>query len=53
VFERLHNDRGSISYPDILDWKAQTDLFEAVGPYNATNWVATGSDEPERNAGLW
>lgn len=52
VFERLHNDRGSISYPDILDWKAQTDLFEAVGAYNATSWVITGADEPERIAGL-
>jgi predicted permease len=52
VFERLHTDRGSTSYPDILDWKAQTGLFEAVGAYNTTRWVATGADEPERIAGL-
>src|SRR6202167_3637095 len=52
VFERLHTDRGSISYPDILDWKAQTELFEAVGAYNRTTWVATGAEEPERIPGL-
>src|SRR5580704_5098889 len=52
VFDRLHTDRGSISYPDILDWKAQTDLFEAVGAYNGSSWDVTGTEEPERLKGL-
>jgi predicted permease len=52
VFDRLHTDRGSVSYPDILDWKAQTDLFEAVGAYNGASWDATGTEEPERLKGL-
>jgi len=52
VFDRLHTDRGSISYPDILDWKGQTDLFEAVGAYNGASWDVTATDEPERLEGL-
>jgi putative ABC transport system permease protein len=52
VFERLHTNRGSVSYPDLLDWKEQTELFEAVGAYNRTTWVATGAEEPERIPGL-
>ena len=48
VFDRLHTDRGSVSYPDILDWKAQTDLFEAVGAYSSGTSDVTGGEEPER-----
>jgi predicted permease len=52
VFDRLHTDRGSISYPDILDWKGQTDLFEAVGAFNGASWDVTGTEDPERLKGL-
>ena len=48
LFDRLHTDRGSVSYPDILDWKGQTDLFEAVGAFNGASWDVTGTEDPER-----
>jgi predicted permease len=48
VFDRLHTDRGSVSYPDLLDWKAQTDLFDAVGAYSSGTSDVTGGEEPER-----
>ncbi len=48
VFERSHSDRGSVAYPDILDWKQQTDLFEAVASANQGTMDVTGLDEPER-----
>src|SRR5262249_54294511 len=52
VFNRVNGDRGSVSYPDVLDWKAQTDLFEAVGTFNSSTVDVTGGDEPERIRGL-
>ncbi len=52
LFDRLHTDRGSVSYPDILDWKGQTDLFEAVGAFNGASWDVTGTEDPERLKGL-
>src|SRR4051812_46998279 len=38
IFQRSNSDRGSVSYPDILDWKAQTDLFDAVATYTSANF---------------
>jgi predicted permease len=52
VLDRLHTDRGSNSYPDILDWKAQTDLFEAVGAFNTSGMDVTDGEAPERLKGL-
>ncbi len=52
IFDRLRTDRGSVSYPDLLDWKAQTDLFEAVAPVNTGTVDVTGGEEPERLKGL-
>lgn len=52
VFDRLHTDRGSNSYPDILDWKAQTDLFAAVGAFNTAGMDVTDGEAPERLKGL-
>jgi putative ABC transport system permease protein len=50
-FDRLHNDRGSNSLPDIRDWQAETALFDSVAPINLTNADLTDSDEPERLRG--
>ena len=52
IFQRLHTDRGSVSYPDILDWKSQQDIFEAVSAVTDSDFDITGADEPERVRGL-
>lgn len=48
IFSRQQSDRGSMSYPDLQDWRAQTDLFAAVAAINRTNADLTGGEEPER-----
>lgn len=48
IFSRQQSDRGSMSYPDLQDWRAQKDLFGAVAAINRTNADLTGGDEPER-----
>lgn len=52
VFQRLNSDRGSVSFPDILDWKAQTELFEAVSAFTPRSFDVTSGDEPERIRGM-
>ena len=51
IFEKLHTDRGSVAYADILDWKAQTDLFTAVAAYSDGTFTITGGEEPKRIQG--
>ncbi|MBZ5594335.1 MAG: ABC transporter permease [Acidobacteriia bacterium] len=48
IFQRLKTDTGSVAYADILDWKAQSDLFEAVSAFRFDDMDVTGGDEPER-----
>jgi putative ABC transport system permease protein len=48
IFPRMKTDRGAIALPDILGWKDQTDLFEAVAAWNTSSAVLTGAEEPER-----
>ena len=48
IFQRYHSDRGSVAYADVLDWKAQRDLFEAVSAYRPVDVDVTGGQEPER-----
>jgi putative ABC transport system permease protein len=52
IFQRQKADRGSVSYPDIQDWKAQASLFQAVAALSRTNFDVTDGDEPERFRGL-
>jgi putative ABC transport system permease protein len=52
IFRAAKSDRGSVSYPDILDWKAQTDLFQAVSTVNGSGFDVTGGQEPERIDGM-
>ena len=52
IFQRLKTDRGSVAYADILDWKAQAELFEAVSAFNGISTDVTGGEEPERVQGL-
>ena len=48
VFARHGTDRGSVSYPDFLDWKNQTDLFDSVAVFGVRSRVITGGEQPER-----
>ncbi len=52
IFRQLDTDRGSSSMPDVLDWKAQRDLFDAVSAYQGDTFDLTGVGEPERVNGL-
>jgi predicted permease len=52
VFQRQNSDRGSVSYADIVDWKAQKDLFTGVAVMGASNFDVTGGDQPERIRGV-
>jgi putative ABC transport system permease protein len=51
VFLRLNTDRGSVSYPDFLDWKSQNQLFDSVAAYGMATVDMTGGEEPERILG--
>ena len=48
IFQRFNSDRGSVAYADVLDWKAQSDLFAAVSAYSPGDVDVTGEGEPER-----
>ncbi len=48
TFTRLATDRGPVAYADVLDWKAERGLFEAVTPLYARNIDITDGAEPER-----
>jgi putative ABC transport system permease protein len=48
TFTRLATDRGPVAYADVLDWKAERGLFEAVTPLYASNVDITDGAEPER-----
>ena len=45
---RHHTDRGNVAYADVLDWKAETALFEAVAGYYEGKLDLTGGQDPER-----
>ncbi|MBZ5729228.1 MAG: ABC transporter permease [Acidobacteriia bacterium] len=48
IFQRHKSDRGSVAYADVLDWRAQSSLFEAVAAFRPTGLDLTGDEEPER-----
>ena len=48
IFQRGNSDTGSVAYADILDWKAERELFEAVSAYVPNDLDVAGGDEPER-----
>jgi len=53
IVKRLDTDRATVAFADILDWKAQRDLFEAVSAYSPADDDITGADAlPERLRGL-
>ena len=46
------SSRSAASYPDFLDWRAETGLFAAVEGYNGTNVTLSGPDGATRVRGL-
>src|SRR6185369_10136379 len=44
--------RGSHSYPNFLDTRAQSTVFERVSSYHGADYILTGRGEPARIQGL-
>ncbi|MBO0720593.1 MAG: ABC transporter permease [Blastocatellia bacterium] len=51
--QRQKVERRGNSYPDYLDWKAQSTSFDGMAAYNDDSFNLTGVTEPERFAGEW
>ena len=51
--QRQKIERRGNSYPDYLDWKAQSTSFEGMAAYSNDSFNLTGVAEPERLAGEW
>jgi putative ABC transport system permease protein len=51
--QRQKVERRGNSYPDYLDWKAQSTSFEGMAAYSDGAFTLTGIDEPERISGEW
>lgn len=51
--QRQKVERRGNSYPDYLDWKAQSTSFEGMAAYSGDSFNLTGVTEPERLAGEW
>src|SRR5215468_9106917 len=51
--QRQKIERRGNSYPDYLDWKAQSTSFEGMAAYSGDSFNLTGVVEPERLAGEW
>jgi putative ABC transport system permease protein len=51
LYSRFPNyDRGSISYPNFLDWVRENRTFAALGAYRPDGFTLAGRGEPERVA---
>jgi putative ABC transport system permease protein len=53
VFQRFNTDRGNVSFADILDWKAQRDLFDSIAAFIPGSTDLTDGDEPEHVRALF
>src|SRR5262245_5119298 len=51
--QRQKIERRGNSYPDYLDWKAQSTSFEGMAAYSGDSFNLTSVAEPERLAGEW
>ena len=51
--QRQKVERRGNSYPDYLDWRAQSSSFESMAAYWNGSFTLTGVDEPERISGEW
>src|SRR5579864_2245348 len=49
VFEKtVATERGSVSYPNFLDWQRSSQAFSSLAAFRKDNLVLTGSGHPER-----
>ena len=49
VYTKTSNfDRGSISYPNFLDWQKENHTFTSMGAVRSDDYNLTGSGQPER-----
>jgi putative ABC transport system permease protein len=46
------NGFGSVSVPNLEDWRAQSDVFTGIAAYYFTSFNLQGSDSPQRISGL-
>lgn len=54
VYEKrvsLGRERGHVSPPDFIDWRAQNGVFENMGAYAPASFNRTDGEEPERLVG--
>lgn len=53
VVEGLAGDRHiPLSYPELLGWRDQKDIFESVAAFNNSGFALTGTGEPEQLRGM-
>ncbi|MCI0387432.1 MAG: ABC transporter permease [Acidobacteria bacterium] len=45
---RRGDRQGNVSYPDLIDWRAQNQSFEHLAVFRTRSFALTGSDEPLR-----
>ncbi|MBV8208206.1 MAG: ABC transporter permease [Acidobacteria bacterium] len=45
--------RGSISFPNFLDWQARNRVFSALALFRGTSFILAAGGEPERVRGAW
>ncbi len=48
IFQRYNDDRGSVAFADVMDWKAQGSLFDGVAAFHSSSADITEGEEPER-----
>ncbi|MGH9703897.1 MAG: ABC transporter permease [Candidatus Acidiferrales bacterium] len=46
------NSRGSASYPDFMDWRAQSRSFEGMAAWHESDFTLTGSGDPAHLYGV-
>ncbi len=46
------NGRGTASYPNLIDWRAQSTSFSAISAYSFVNKNLQGEGEPDRVTGI-
>src|ERR1041384_8103592 len=49
--ERANFTKGSISYPNFLDWQRESQSFDAMAAYRHHDFILTGVGEPENLIG--
>jgi predicted permease len=48
VYSKTQFDKGSITFPNFLDWQKENHTFSAMAAYRSSDFSLTGSGEPER-----